>query len=212
VAPRKLRHVVTDCRKAIQESLTFAAEAHTWSLPGSAPHISRKKRDWITELAFLRAFLAMESFLEESFILYSLGQLPPRGKPPRRHTFPPSRSAADDWVIPEGRRYASWAAHDIRNRAKRFFRGGRPFETALSASQTALEEARTIRNAIAHESSSTHQKFEGLVRQKLGTLPPGLTPGGFLGSTVPSSHPPESFLEFYVTRMQLVVAQIVPGS
>lgn len=79
----------------------------------------------MTEMAFLRAFLAWEVFMEESFILYLNGQRAPRGRALRRHAFPPNLRTAMEWVIPEGRSYASWTIPDhISTRAERFFRGG----------------------------------------------------------------------------------------
>lgn len=163
------------------------------------------------ELAFLRAFLAWETFLEESFILYLLGQKPPRGRAPRRYAFPPNRRAAVEWVLPEHRDYAEWGvAADVRNRAERFFRGGRPFASVLRSMQNLLDDTRTIRNAVAHESTSALQKFEKLARSKLGALPPNLTIGGFLGMNMPGSTPPLSFLEFYVAKIEFAAKQIVP--
>lgn len=192
------------------ESRHFAADAVTWSLPGGSPHISKRRRDWITELAFLRAFLALESFLEEAFVLYSLGHRAPKGRSPARIAFPPSRRAADEWVIPEGRPHASWSADAVARRAARFFKDGKPFDGALRASGSALTEARTIRNAVAHESISVQRPFEKLVRRKLGTVPINLTVGSFLSTTVPSSTPPESFLDYYLGKFDLVATEIVP--
>lgn len=209
---RKLQHVLGDCRRTLKDCRRFAADAQRWSSPGSLPHISIKRRDWITEVAFLRAFLALESFLEEAFALYSLGQKPPKGRAPNRFAFPPNRRTAEEWFIPEGRRYASWDAQAVSYRAQRYFRSGGPFTTALRGSQSTLEEARTIRNAIAHESSSTQGKFEALVRTKLGALPIRANVGSFLGTTVPASSPPQSFLELYLERIELVASQIVPSA
>jgi hypothetical protein len=211
VAARNLQHVLGDCRTTLRECRVFAANAHAWSLPGAAPHISRRERDWISELAFLRAFLALESFLEETFVLYSLGRTAPKGRAPYRLTFPPNRDAAEEWVVPEGRSYASWAAHHVSNRAGRFFRDGRPFATILRQNQNALDEARTIRNAIAHDSSDAHEKFENLVRNKLGVLPPHLSVGSFLITLVPLAAPPRSFLDEFIDRVELIADKIVPS-
>lgn len=208
--PRRLHNVLADCVRTLKYCQQFAADAHRWSQPGAHPHISRKRRDYITEVAFLRAYLAFESFLEEAFILYLLGQRPPRGRAPHRYTIPPNRQAADEWVVPEGRPYASWNTQYTMLRAQRFFRGGGHFKAPLQGSQAALEEAKTIRNAVAHESSSAQEKFERLVRNRLGTLPPGTSPGSFLATTVPGSTPPESFLDSYLSRIELVATQIVP--
>ncbi len=166
----------------------------------------------MTELAFLRSFLAWETFLEQSFILYLSGQRPPRGRAPHRYAFPPNQRAAMDWVVPEGRPYARWTvATDVSARAERLFRSGRPFAPVLRGNQNVLEEAKTIRNAIVHESISAQEKFENLARTKIRVLPPNLTVGRFLVTIVPISAPPISFLEFYVGKIEFAAQQIVPS-
>lgn len=209
MAPRQLHHVLVDCRATLGECRRFATDAQNWSTQGSPGRISTKRRDWIVELSFLRAFLAFEAFLEEAFVLYSLGRAPPRGKPPHRFTFPPTRNDAVEW-LKEGREYAAWGPSKVTERAHRYFRGGGPFTSALRGSQATLDEARTIRNAIAHELHTAQEKFEVLVRRKLGTLPSGLSIGGFLGTTFPASNPPQSFLDLYLDQIELVATQIVP--
>jgi hypothetical protein len=83
---------------------------------------------------------------------------------------------------------------------------------ALRTSQSLLDENNTIRNAIAHESRTAHDKFENLVRIKIGTLPSNVTVGSFLGTTIPASSPPRSFLEFYLDKIEFIGEQIVPKS
>lgn len=213
MARRKLGAVLHDFSRSVEGCRQLAADAWAWSAPGakgSRPAISPHRRDSMVELAFLRAFLAWETFLEESFILYLSGERPPRGRAPRRYAFPPNQRAAMEWVIPEGRRYARWTvAAEVSTRAERFFRDGRPFASVLRPNQSVLDEARLIRNAVAHESRRSQQSFETLVRTKLGTLPPKLTVGSFLGTTLPGSTPPSSFLEFYAKRLEFWAQQIV---
>lgn len=210
MSQRRLQNVLKDFRRRLRGCRDFAADAYRWSLPGARPRISRKRRDSIIELVFLRAFLAWETFLEESFILYLLGHKPPKGRVPHRFTFPPNRKSAETWVIPEHRQYATWDAESVINRAQRFFRDGRPFTNALRPSQNLLDESKTIRNAMAHESRTAHDKFENLVRIKLGTLPLNLSVGSFLGTTIPGSSPPQTFLEFYLDKIEFIGEQIVP--
>jgi len=211
VALRQLRTVASDFLRSMQDCRRLAADAYQWSLPGVHRRISRSRRDQITEMAFLRAFLAWEVFVEESFVLYLTGQSPPRGKAPRRFAFPPDFKTATEWVIPEGRAYAGWTVpQHVSNRAERFFRDGKPFAAVLRGNQTTLEESRTIRNAIAHKSMGARDKFEALARPKLGgILPPNLTVGAFLGTTVPGSAPPISFLESYVAKIESAAGLIV---
>ncbi len=216
MAQRKLRTVLADFSRSFQECRRLAADAYLWSLPGAhgaRPYISERRRDSLIELAFLRAFLAWETFLEQSFILYLTGQQPPRGRAPRRYAFPPNPRVAVVWLKPEsGRDYVDWTIATIVSvRAERFFQAGRPFASVLRGNQNVLDDARLIRNAIAHESASARAKFETVVRTKLGTLPPKFTAGGFLSMTMPGSAPPASFLEFYLGRIEFAARQIVPS-
>lgn len=214
MARRSLNTVRKGFLQNLKDSRQLAIDAYRWSIASHgarSPLISRQRRDSLTELAFFRAFLAWEAFLEESFILYLVGQLPPRGRAPQRYAFPPNQQAAMDWVIPEGRPFAEWTdTNKVSSRAERFFRTGRPFAPVLRSNQNVLEDARTLRNAIAHSSMNAQQKFETLVRVKLGILPPNVTVGGFLGMTIPRSTPPSSFLESYFLKIEFAANQIVP--
>lgn len=210
MAQRQLHVVLGEFRRTVRQCKRFAEDARKWSLPSATPHISVARRDSIIELAFLRGFLAWESFLEESFILHMLGKQPRRGKPPHRYVLPPNRKAAFD-LTAGGRGYASWeVAGDVASRATRFFRNGRPYTAPLRSAQNTLDGARTLRNAVAHRSEKAKKKFEGFARNELGgTLPPGLTVGGFLNTPQPGSTPPKSFLEHYLGVLQLVAEQII---
>jgi len=212
VARRQLRSVLNEFSRSLQECRQISVDAYNWSLPGANPHISRARRDNMTEMAFLRAFLAWEVFVEESFILYLAGQNAPRGRPPNRYAFPPNFKTAMEWVVPEGRQYAGWTVPShVSNRAERFFRDGRPFASVLRSNQNVLEETRTIRNAIAHKSMAAKDKFEALVRTKLGALPPNTSVGSFLFTIVPGSAPPTSFLEYYIGTIDFAARRIVPA-
>jgi hypothetical protein len=215
VAQRKLQTVLAEFLRSLQGCRKLSAEAYRWSsrgANGARPHISPMTRDYITEIAFLRAFLAWEVFVEESFILYLIGQKPPRGRAPHRYAFPPNQRTAMEWLVPEGRQYAQWIDPGLVSaRAERFFLSGRPFAPVLRNNLSVLGEARTIRNAIAHKSTAAREKFETLVRTKLTTLPPSLTVGGFLGKTIPGSTPPVSFMESYLARIDFAARQIVPS-
>jgi len=210
LAQRQLHVVLDEFRKTVRHCRRFADDARKWSLPGASPHITAARRDSIIELAFLRGFLAWESFLEESFILHMLGKQPRRGKPPHRYVLPPNRKAAFE-LSADGRRYANWeVASDVAGRATRFFRDGRPYTGPLRAMQNTLDHARTLRNAVAHRSETAQKNFEGLARNELGgALPPGLSVGGFLNTIKPASAPPESFLEYYLGTLQLTAEQII---
>jgi hypothetical protein len=214
MAQRRLPTVLADFSRSLQECRQLADDAYLWASPGaggSRPFISEKRRDHLTETAFLHAFLAWEGFVEESFILYLSGQRPPHGRAPSRYAFPPNHRTAMDWVLPEDGDYTTWTVPSrVSKRAERFFKDGRPFSPVLRSNQSTLDEVRTIRNAIAHKSQSAREKFEKLVRAKLRTLPPKLDVGGFLAKTAPGTTPPISFLEHYFAKIDSAAHQIVP--
>ena len=173
--------------------------------------ISQRRSDWMIELAFLRAFLAWEVFLADSFVLYVAGHKPARGRAPKRYTFPPSLKTAGEWLIPEHRQYAEWNdVSTVITRSERFFEHGRPYAEVLRNHRHALSESKTIRNCIAHASSNAQEKFEELVRDKIKTFPRNMTAGGFLSTTVPKSSPPQSFLEYYLDKVEVAAQRIVP--
>jgi hypothetical protein len=161
------------------------------------------------ELAFFRGYLAWETFLEDVFILYSMGLTAPRGVAPRRYAFPPNRKVLKTWIY-DGRGHAKWDPDSVRVRAQRYFRNGGPFDH-LRTSSAALGDSRTIRNAIAHDSGSAREKFKTLARNKMGgSLPTGLTVGRFLRATLPNSAPPQTFLEYHFEVIEGMADQIVP--
>lgn len=201
VALRRFRLTVGECQR-------FADDARKWSLPEARPHISRSRRDSMIELAFLRAFLAWENFLEETFLLFMMGSKPIRGRAPTRYVTPPDRHAARK-LAAEGRPFPKWNVSEVRRRAASFFRDGRPYDAALRASQQALQDVHTVRNAVAHDSEDSWDKFKDLVRRDLKVLPLGLTVGGYLNMTRPGTTPPSEFMEHYLQTIVLVGEKIV---
>jgi hypothetical protein len=214
MARRNLRACLNGFVRKVDECKRLAIDAHAWATPKPGLKrvmVSVQRRDSMIELAFLRCFLAWETFLEESFVLYLSGQKPPKGRAPSRYAFPPNLGVAMEWVIPEGQDYATWTvAARVTERAQRFFRNGQPYAPVLRSNQSALDESRTLRNAIAHASASAQSKFETLVRNRLGVFPPKLTVGGFLGMVVPGSAPPISFLDHYLQKIEFAAQQMVP--
>jgi hypothetical protein len=202
----------------------LAAAAQQWvSLPirRGVPKFTVPHLEMVTEMAFLRAFLAWEAFLEESFILYLWGKAPPRGRAPKCYARLPTRRVAEQIVVPRRGGYADWSKLDnVLHRAERFFENGKPYSDALKSQQNKLQDIHTIRNAIAHSSAYSWEKFQRLIRRELATYPPNFTIGRFLAMTIPHfsrtggvipPSPPLSYLEFYLSVIQLVADRIVPS-
>ena len=200
-------------RAGLRESQKLVSSAQAWVdfLGRGSSRFTPRHEALVAELAFLRAFLAWEAFLEEAFILYLLGVAPPKGASPRRYAQPPNRKLAE-LMVAEGRDYADWTGADrVVKRAERFFREGEPFRSALRSRQSLLDDLRTLRNAIAHSSKPSQEKYERLVRRELATYPPSLAVGGFLAGRNPKAPLPESFFETYAHSLVTVAEAIVPS-
>lgn len=215
MAPSRLHSSLSFLITALSDNRQLANDAYAWASPSPGrigPRISERRRDSLIELAFFRSFLAWEDFLEETFTLYLMGYKPPRGRGPKRYTFPPNLQIAGEWIIPEGKPFAEWTSCQIVcQRAERFFHRGWPYADVLRSKQNNFDEIKSIRNAIAHRSGSARNKFEKLIRDKLGVLPPNLTVGSFLCMIMPNSSPPQSFLEYYLGIIEFAVKRIVPA-
>jgi hypothetical protein len=204
-------------KKSLDTTERLILDSSLWMTirpPRGIPRFTVHHKIFVIELSFLRAFLAWEFFLEETFILYLLGKTAPRGRAPTRIAFPPNRKKAEQLLLPEDYQYIKWTiAAKVAKRAERFFRNGRPFAPALSTHFNTFDEMRILRNAIAHSQSSAQEKFKALVRRKssTGTYPPRLTVGGFLEMTVPAVIPPETFFSNYINKIRATADNIVPN-
>lgn len=205
----QLAQTLNSFLRVLGECKHLATDADHWSTPGSQPHITKSRADSITELAFLRAYIAWETFLEESFILYLMGKTAPRERPPVSYMIPLQRKVVEELVIPEGRRFAFWDEITVMGRSERFFKNGYPFGPAVRARQSTFEEMRKIRNATAHGSNDCWEKFKSVVRTKLSIVPARVTVGGFLGTTLPGVTPPQSILDSYLEILENTAKQIV---
>lgn len=171
--------------------------------------VSRIQIEIITELAFLRIFIAWENFLEESFVRYAVGAESPSGYRPTRLIEPKNMSHALD-LISSGREYVIWnSASEIISRAERYFREGEPFKNAIQGASSDLNDMNTIRNRIAHKSPSSKNKFNDFVRRKFGYGRRGMTPGRFLLTPLNSSSQ-DTFLDYYDNIIRTTGRIIVP--
>lgn len=212
MAATKLVSALITFSRALAEARSLAIDAQNWSTPsagGGRAQITPKRRDMLTEMAFLRAFTAWEIFLEESFLLYLVGYKAPRAARPKRCGFPADLMAASEWCN-DGKDYVTWDAQNVRKRADRWLDQGTPFTPALRIQQNRFEQLATLRNAIAHESPFSKRKFENLVRLELPTVPSAMSVGEFLVSLVPNVTPPTSYLDHYLDHIQAAANSIVP--
>ena len=205
--------VVAHFLRSLMQARSLASAAHQWLDPNFGPRsplFSPSHTYALIELAFLRSFLAWESFLEESFLLYILGKKPRHRKLARkRYVLPAGHKHAQTFLLPEGGSYAEWDKPDkVLARANKLLRGGEPFESAISPRRNTLLDMHAIRNALVHRSDTSRLSFEKVARNSLGTLPPNITVGSYLDTLLPHSTPPLTQLEAYLVAIEKAADQI----
>jgi hypothetical protein len=205
-----LRYSVAQFEQAIQ----LTARASIWQSQLRHFHAARFNNlhfNQIVELAFMKSYLTWEGFIEEAFILYLLGKSAPNGYLPKRHAIPLNRQHAVELLASDAR-YTDWTAPDrIVNRATRFFRRGAPFVDIIRPQTNLLNNLKTIRNAISHDSDEATERFNALVRNELTFLPHGTTPGSFLATLRRHSSPPQTYFHYYTECIRSMAQDIIPS-
>ena len=131
-------------------------------------------KSMIAELCFLKIYLAWEKLLGDSFTNFMIIDN-------NRYSFvrPLSNKHAEE-IINEGKSYSDWDYEKAIKKSNRFFKKNFPVPRVISLISSELEDMKTIRNRIAHNSKLSEKNFIELVRKKRGYLPAKICPGDFL--------------------------------
>lgn len=149
---------------------TYSVDLHTCTLDG----------------AFLTLFMALENFLESSFVCYMMGQAGLNGNSFAKYVSPASEENAHS-ILKGISKFTDFTNRDtIVKLANNFFDGGGTY-VYLNSISTDFEDMKKIRNAISHISVESDRAFKGLVRTKLGSIPPNISTSLFLNTTVPGT-------------------------
>ncbi len=102
-------------------------------------------------------------------------------------------------IILSGRPYIDWLPYEnLEERAKIFFKNGVPFAVIDSTDKDVLTQITTIRNAIAHKSPFSQNKFKIRIIDNTRGLPPeNSSPPGYLRyvfRTVPNQTKFENYM------------------
>ena len=156
----------------------------------------------INELRFVRATLAWEEYLEQSFICYLRGSRSSNGRiyslsiPIAVNRNDAVQKAVGDqpfgkWLNER------WAL----KRANKIFNGEHPYIVLASPRFT---EIRLIRNRIVHRSDHSRSEFQGIVKLVCRTARPGMTPGRLLSESANGVVRIESYLHLVRNSGSLV--------
>ena len=175
----------------------------------SRDNISRQQLVLLTEGIFLSAYRDFESFLEDVFILSTQSKPTLSNKKPKSFLNPRDFDHAYE-LIKSGREYLDWTSPTaVIERAETYLKDGEPVKLVFTSNQTVLNQMKSIRNHIAHNSKKSLEQYKKVLRQSQGTLPLTISrPGEFLLQIVPHSSPATHYLVHYLRILRRVAADI----
>jgi hypothetical protein len=171
--------------------------------------LTAAEQSFIVDSAFLRIFIAWETFLEEVFVGYMMGHPSTGGRHATRFAVPSSEAHARNLLIGT-QKYVDWANPEIvRKLAQLYFDNGEPIGPLVASIQTDLFDLKIIRNAAAHLTSTTSRALEGLVNRKLGITMQGVTVSDFLLSFDTSDTATSTILDSYIALLDAASFNVV---
>ena len=166
-----------DSEKLISDTNEF----HGNAVSSNGITYSNQLHACVIDGAFLNLFMALESFLEKSFICFMMGQSGLNGNSFTRYVMPVDEKMAAD-MLKGNSRHTDFTNRDtVLQLAKNFFDSAGSY-VYLNSIASDFEEMKKIRNAISHISEDSKTKFHGVVRSKLGAIPPNVTTASFLNT------------------------------
>jgi hypothetical protein len=149
----------------------------------STGQISRRDVEHTYEGLFLSVYAYFENFIDELFfglLIDGMGCISSRRDIQPRFKVR-SHPIARDLVLGTSRKYVDWLPyHRTIELAKIYFRGGRPFTELTDNQKLTLNKGYIIRNAIAHKSRFSLNKFITVVIGNTPLLPIERNPIGYL--------------------------------
>ena len=141
----------------------------------------KRHKALIVELSFLKVYFAWEQFLEESFMICITGN-----RADTHSYIHPKNPTHAKQILIGNKQFSRWTHNDVISRGNLLLKRN-PYRKTLQPIQQYLDDIYLIRNCIAHGTKDMRDKFETLVRSKLGTFPRGTTPGVFLTLIMPDT-------------------------
>ena len=173
--------------------------------------IESSLREFISESAFLKIFIAWETFLENCFVDYLMGLPSIQNKRPAKWANPVDKAHAQQLLVGT-QNYVDWANPEITRRlSKIYFHEGYVFQSQLAIINQELLDLKTIRNSAAHLSSSTSSKLDGLSSRLLNTQCANYTAYRLLFSIDPLSSNQDTILNNYLFKLDFSAKVIADG-
>lgn len=202
-----LQDSLNNFRSSVAETNTFIAIAFQVDAAGNYI-LPQNQRNFITDSAYLKLFIAWETFLESSFLKYMLGELSVLGRTVVRYVNPRDEKHANSILIGT-QKYVDWSNPDIVKRLSNlYFDVGNPIDTFIGSIHTDLMDLKTVRNAAAHLTSTTGHQLDGLASRKLSGTYSNIKVSDYIFAVDPSSPTGDTILTNYMTILDVAAEGI----
>lgn len=196
-------------RNSITTFLNHISFAHEQYRNGQYK-LKKDQREFIAESAYLKIYISWETFLENSFIDYLLGEASITNKRPAKWANPLDSLHANN-ILKGVQKFVDWSNPEVvRRLSKVYFHEGYVFNSELSAINNDLLDMKKIRNSAAHVSSSTSNELDALSTRLLGRPCTGFSAYKLLFSTNPNNAP-ATFIDDYIAKLDITAEAIANG-
>ena len=211
-----MRRKFSSAHKELDSALRYLERLDDQNQQRAAPRIGRPATDMLSrsqlyslnESAFFAAFRALENFVEECFILYTMGKRNIGNSTAKTYIL--SRDyERNRRIIKSGNHYLDWNTPErVIERAELFLKEGEPVKRIFQSNADVLRRMKRIRNHIAHNSDESNSDFRKVVRHELGALPVRFPSAGeFLDMRTPRLAQ-SSFLRHYISEIGRIAFQL----
>lgn len=174
-------------------------------------HLYPARLELVYELAYLRVFVAWETFLEETFLRYLCGYDSVRGQAPLApgEKYRRTLLAAEQDVL-GGRQYKLWHnPSEVLKRSGQFFDATKEtMAVVLSSNLAEITNMAAVRHRIAHGNDDARRKFDSATMTLAGKRYRAAKAGAFLRDHDRSATPPIRWLERLGKQLGSLAGQI----
>jgi len=201
---------LTTFRGAVAEANSFITLAFKQDTSGNYI-LSANQQDFLTDSAYLRVFIAWETFLENTFVRYMLGEHSILGNIVTSYVRPLDDQHANRLLIGT-QKFVDWSdPQTVKKLCNLYFSPGNPIDTFVSSMASDLSDLKTIRNAAAHLSSTTRKQLDALGTRKLKKTCTNLKVSDYILAVDPVSKTNDTILTSYLNLLDVCAEGIANG-
>lgn len=129
---------------------------------------SLAERSMVTNACFLNVFIALEEFLEASFVHYMTGRMSTAKWRPEKYSRGLTADHAHRMLVANAN-YVDWSTPEkVLKLANLYFKDGEPFRTPLASAYSHINDMKKVRNSTAHTSRTTQDALNAVFTRWTG--------------------------------------------